>query len=221
MTKQERVKLCRTLAKAQEKYREGEKYGKWTVGARVGKRGSNTYYTCTCECGTILDVAINALLRGHSTQCKSCASKRPICVKGHDTSLYGRNSGGVCRVCTKANSIKYKYGITMEEYKALYKLQDGKCAICKKPMEFIAIPEKRGTSILGRVEIDHKHYTKKQIKKMPNLTKKSTVRGLLCGGRYAGCNAKLGHVDNVEWLRAAAVYLENPPAQQILKESTR
>ena len=50
--------------------------------------------------------------------------------------------------------------------------------------------------------------------------KRHSVRGLLCPGRHgpAGtcCNRNLGRVDNVEWLRKALNYLENPPARKIL-----
>jgi len=53
-------------------------------------------------------------------------------------------------------------------------------------------------------------------KKVAKLTpKKDTVRGILCGGRWAGCNHKLGKVDDENWLRAAADYLAKPPARQL------
>lgn len=57
------------------------------------------------------------------------------------------------------------------------------CGICGKK-------RKPGGRRLNR---DHDHKTAKP-------------RGLLCGGR-AGCNRKLGWVDDVEWLSAAAKYL--------------
>lgn len=43
-----------------------------------------------------------------------------------------------------------------------------------------------------------------------------SVRGLLCPGRYAGCNRLLGHVDDTIWLEKALAYLKNPPARGIL-----
>lgn len=104
----------------------------------------------------------------------------------------------------------------MEEYKALYDLQKGLCAICGKKLEFMSVPVKEKTAdTFGRPEVDHKHLVKKEAKK---VSKKSTVRGILCGGRWAGCNAKLGHVDKLEWLTAATKYIANPPAQQLFKE---
>ena len=42
-----------------------------------------------------------------------------------------------------------------------------------------------------------------------------SVRGLLCPGRYAGCNRKLGRIDDPKWLRSVLSYLENPPAKQV------
>lgn len=213
-TTQEMVEHLQYLAKSQEKTREGEKFGKWTVGARVGKKGNNTYYTCTCECGTVLDISISSLTHGRTTQCRSCSSTRNVCAHGHDTAEYGRNGSGQCRVCAKAYAIFHKYEYTLEEYKALFDFQQGKCAICGKPLRFMSATVKT-KDCFGRPEIDHKHYLKKDAKK---INKKDTVRGILCGGRYAGCNSKLGHVDNVTWLTAAALYLTNPPAQQLFKK---
>ena len=78
----------------------------------------------------------------------------------------------------------------------MWKYQNGQCAICGKDLK------------TTRVEIDHKHGTK--------LPKRQTVRGLLCGGRYAGCNRKLGRLDNEAWLAAALRYVTNPPALLVL-----
>ena len=58
------------------------------------------------------------------------------------------------------------------------------CAICGKE------PKTR------RLDIDHDHRT-------------MVVRGLLCHR----CNRKLPYDATVEWLRAAIVYLEDPPIQ--------
>ena len=141
-----------------------------------------------------------------------------FCPKGHDTYLYGRNKKrqdgevGPCKVCAKQYHLNRNYGISLEEFEDILKAQNGKCAICGRNLSLtktIVV----GTN-LGRAEVDHRHVPK-SVKPQPD--KKTLVRGLLCGGRYAGCNAKLGHVDNVEWLRAAANYVENPPAQKVLK----
>ena len=36
-----------------------------------------------------------------------------------------------------------------------------------------------------------------------------SVRGLLCAGRYAGCNRKLGRIDQIPWLENMLRYLED------------
>jgi hypothetical protein len=41
-----------------------------------------------------------------------------------------------------------------------------------------------------------------------------SVRGLLCPGRYRGCNRLLGHVDNPQWLENARSYVLDPPAKK-------
>lgn len=45
-----------------------------------------------------------------------------------------------------------------------------------------------------------------------------SVRGLLCAGRYAGCNRKLGRIDNVPWLTSIITYLNDPPARKIVQD---
>ena len=46
-----------------------------------------------------------------------------------------------------------------------------------------------------------------------------SVRGLLCAGRYAGCNRKLGRIDDISWLRKVTAYLVDPPAKKINVEN--
>ena len=75
---------------------------------------------------------------------------------------------------------KKKFGLTKEAFNALLSCQDGKCAICKRPLgdEF-------------GCHVDHCHATGK-------------TRGLLC----FWCNPGLGQFeDNPERLEAAAAYL--------------
>lgn len=110
--------------------------------------------------------------------------------------------------------------MSLEDYENLFIHQKGKCAICERSLVLIKTPipleNMEKVEKQGRAEVDHKHLPKKEAKK---VTKKSTVRGLLCGGRWAGCNAKLGRIDNAQWLSAAAAYVTNPPAHQLFKES--
>lgn len=81
-----------------------------------------------------------------------------------------------------------KFGLSVEDYKALLKKQNGVCAICSRP-ESRVDPK---TNKIKQLAVDHCHDTK-------------VVRGLLC----AQCNMGIGNLcHNVEWLRKAALYCE-------------
>ncbi len=81
-----------------------------------------------------------------------------------------------------AYCIKRKYGITLDEYRALMNRQDGKCAICRSPE----------SSVKGCFHVDHCHRT-------------GLVRGLLC----SKCNQFLGLAkDSPEILGRAMSYLQ-------------
>lgn len=76
-------------------------------------------------------------------------------------------------------SILKKYGVTYEQYLALFESQGGVCLICRRP------PEAR-----KRLAVDHCHLT-------------TTVRGLLC----SMCNAALGFLEeDVERIEALLDY---------------
>lgn len=80
--------------------------------------------------------------------------------------------------------MKWRYGLSEDDFWALYEAQLGACAICKTP--FPSTEESR------RPCVDHCHAT-------------GAVRGLLCDH----CNNGLGRfADNPARLRAAAAYLE-------------
>jgi len=115
------------------------------------------------------------------------------------------NSQGTNASKTKQRDNRYIriYGITVNEYEDILKVQNGMCYICKK------IPKESGK----RLAIDHLH-SKGERQRNPR-EKRGRVRGLLCWG----CNAALGGFnDNITLLREAANYLEIWPAQQILKK---
>lgn len=80
----------------------------------------------------------------------------------------------------RAHLLKYRYGITMEEYSRLLAEQGGCCAICK------------GTPGHRRLDVDHDHVTGK-------------VRGLLCHM----CNTGIAKFrDNIVLLEATITYLK-------------
>jgi hypothetical protein len=84
--------------------------------------------------------------------------------------------------------LKYKYGVSPEEFLKAWDDQNGECAICKDTLPDLAIYEnrKRGYAI------DHNHDT-------------GEFRGILC----TECNTLLGMSgDSPEILREAIRYLE-------------
>ena len=73
---------------------------------------------------------------------------------------------------------RYKYGLEWGDFDALWRSQDGRCAICKSPFT-------------GRVAVDHCHTTGK-------------IRGLLC----TRCNVGIGNMrDDPDMLQRAIDYL--------------
>lgn len=81
-----------------------------------------------------------------------------------------------------ADGLKYKYGITIEQYDAMLAAQNGGCAVCEKCEADVK---------KNRLHVDHAHAT-------------GEVRGLLC----TQCNMAVGNAyDNPERLEALAAYL--------------
>lgn len=81
------------------------------------------------------------------------------------------------------------YGITSEQYQAIYEYQGGKCAICQ-----------RATGFRKRLSVDHCHET-------------GEIRLLAC----SPCNRMLGHLrDDPTAFERAAECLRNPPARVAL-----
>jgi hypothetical protein len=93
------------------------------------------------------------------------------------------------------NWIKFKFGMSSEDYHSLLQFQGGVCAICKRPPKSNC-----------RLGVDHDHAT-------------NEVRGLLC----VGCNINLGRLgDSLEkiesLLESVFAYLRKPPTLHILKK---
>ena len=86
----------------------------------------------------------------------------------------------------RMDELKKKYGMTPEEFQAMYNAQSGRCKICKEPLS-----AGKGGSV-----VDHNHKTER-------------VRGLLCNG----CNSGIGWFkENPDRLIAAIAYLEEDHA---------
>ena len=120
--------------------------------------------------------------------CPSCEEYRPVRDFPVNTT---RKSGlaAYCRPCSSnyhhSRRLAKEFGLTADQYAALLKVQDGRCAICqRRPRKY-------------RLAVDHDHRT-------------GAIRGLLC----TNCNHKIlgaAHED-AAILRRAAWYLENPPS---------
>lgn len=96
--------------------------------------------------------------------------------------------------------LKYRYGITLEDYDRMLLEQDGKCAVC-------GTTDTRNGK--GRFDIDHNHET-------------GQVRGLLCGK----CNRGIGMLDDsidrvtqvLSYLMSFESVLQLQPASISVKE---
>lgn len=114
-------------------------------------------------------------------------------------------SGSRCSSCTSEAAhgamISKTYGISSDQYAAMYELQGGRCYICQR------------LSPSRRLAVDHDHDT-------------GRVRGLLCPDPERGCNhAILGPLEASPGGALAAAkrmveYLVDPPFERILRGDT-
>jgi hypothetical protein len=114
------------------------------------------------------------------------------CIKCELARKYAARKPSQSRGMKRRSHLFRTYGITEEEYEELLTAQGGACAICgKKP------------SATRRLCVDHRHAD-------------GLVRGLIC----TNDNQNLLGVfkDNAALLRAAADYLDNPPAVKTIGE---
>ena len=112
-----------------------------------------------------------SLLRSQSYICKQCSAKR--------SERWRKNNPDRLRVLDRKNKLKYKYGLTVEQYNELLSFQEGVCALCMKE-------HKRRP-----LNVDHCHSTGK-------------IRGLLCDK----CNLAIGLLgDSIELALRIVRYL--------------
>lgn len=94
----------------------------------------------------------------------------------------------------KDADLRKRFGITLEEYRAMSEAQGHKCAICEQPETSV---DKNGAELF--MAVDHCHKTGK-------------IRALLC----AACNKSLGGFkDNPSLLRKAAEYVERHALESV------
>lgn len=88
------------------------------------------------------------------------------------------------------DNLRRMYGITLDEYKAIFDRQGGVCAICHQPET--DTQQRNGRVIYRTLAVDHCHTA-------------NAIRSLLC----AKCNRGIGMFrDSADLLRAAADYLD-------------
>lgn len=140
--------------------------------------------TRTCrDCKKVLPVS-NFYLRPNSTPhsyCKPCSHKRTYKTAKSYQDKYRLNHPD----WNRGKHLRSAYGMSVEEYDQLERLQNFVCAICKGP------ETRKLFGKIPKLAVDHDHVTGK-------------VRGLLC----ARCNRTLGMFkDNTELFHAAISYL--------------
>jgi Recombination endonuclease VII len=94
--------------------------------------------------------------------------------------------------------IELEFGITSDQYWAIYEAQGGSCFICR-----------RATGRKKRLAVDHDHH--KGCGHHPSVGCPRCIRALLC----SPCNQILGRLDE-DGLRRAIHVLNHAPAQQVL-----
>lgn len=130
--------------------------------------------------------------------------RRPCkrCGRGRAERFYSSPRGHVCSTCRKKRvahaskdaRLQELYDITITDWEAMLEHQGGGCAICRRPHP--------------NYDVDHDHQAEKVV------GTRASIRGLIC----PAFNRKVLRFarDDATRLRAAADYLEHPPAQAVL-----
>jgi hypothetical protein len=122
--------------------------------------------------------------------CKDCGSgTRKLSTPGPRCASCHRDRKKATKAAAHGRWILKTYGITSEQYEALYEEQGGVCYICQ-----------RATGKIRRLAVDHDHVT-------------GYVRGLLC----KPCNSILAHLrDDEDAAYRIGDYLVDPPAFKVI-----
>jgi hypothetical protein len=139
---------------------------------------------------------VTARVLGGCTDCP-LGSRRPVTRPGPRCATHQRARKRALARKKHGEWIWKTYGITSEEYWAIYQAQGGRCYICRRAKGKDQDGQGRGKML----SVDHDHRT-------------GEVRGLLC----TPCNRDvLGHLrDSVEALQRAVIYVIDPPARAVL-----
>lgn len=140
--------------------------------------------------------------------CKDCvaehgtqANHRPAPYPGPRCSTHWRATKKKRSAAAKSKRVEKVYGITEEEYQALYEAQGGRCAICQ-----------RATGKTKRLAVDHDHFHCSVCAGPQTCGAPEAIRCLACGP----CNQQLGRWGLASLARAANV-LVRPAAPGIIR----
>lgn len=154
----------------------GKIFGRLTVVNRAESKSKKIRWNCSCECGGTAVVFGQYLKSGRTKSC-GCFQKEQMSARRFKHGLANQRD----KTYKKAIRLRYKYGITLENWNSMYESQNGRCMICE-----YQFGQKQSDCY-----VDHCHST-------------SVVRGLLC----QNCNTTIGHAkDNPATLIKAASYL--------------
>lgn len=142
----------------------------------------------------------DCLAENVTTKRKSALAKDGSQVPGSRCITHERARKKVVRAAAHGNRVEKTYGITPEEYDAIYEHQGGFCFICQ-----------RARGISKKLAVDHDH--DKCTDHPPDVGCRNCVRCLAC----TTCNnVILGRYDESALVRALIVLGKNPPAQKVL-----
>lgn len=143
---------------------------------------------------------------GNSKTCRKCAETLPIVEFGRDKRSPDGHTPRCkrCRAtgrkaeCTQLNRdrmLRWKFGITADEYDAMLRAQGGGCAVCG---------DTRVPSHQKFLSVDHDHET-------------GAIRGILC----SGCNTALGLLGEnpTRMVRLARYVASHDPSLRVTKNS--
>ena len=164
---------------------------------------------CTCcKINKPIDNFSKSKRDGHKTWCKQCDSQKSkerrakkMAIPGEREKINAevrewRSNNPRSYEKRKAEWLKYKYGMTAQDYENLLSSQNGVCAICYKECK-----TSRGLAI------DHDH------KCCPDKSCGKCIRGLLC----ATCNGAIGMLqEDITIFTRAIEYLSLHTAQNLL-----
>lgn len=146
-----------------KKVRVGDRFGKLVVKRKLEKEGRDVRWRCECDCGSFMTATTNTLMSGHSETC-GCGRIEAI------SSGYGVISGTwFASVKKNAQARNIKVEVSLEYLDALFKKQEGKCALSGLPIIIKPGRKTRETTasldridnnldyVEGNVQFLHKH----------------------------------------------------------------